>query len=74
MVVKALPNGEDVLAKGDRRRAILDAATVLFAERGFGAVSVQEIADAFSALERPFGMDCRYTVLRSNSYLVVRGM
>jgi AcrR family transcriptional regulator len=49
MVVKALPNGEDALARGERRRAILDAATILFAERGFGAVSVQEIADAAGA-------------------------
>lgn len=32
--------------RGDRRRAILDAATELFAERGFAGVSVQEIADA----------------------------
>ena len=30
----------------DKRRAILDAATELFAERGFAGVSVQEIADA----------------------------
>jgi AcrR family transcriptional regulator len=31
---------------GDRRQAILDAATALFAGRGFAGVSVQEIADA----------------------------
>jgi len=31
---------------GDRRQAILDAATELFAERGFTGVSVREIADA----------------------------
>jgi AcrR family transcriptional regulator len=30
----------------DRRQAIVDAATELFAERGFSGVSVQEIADA----------------------------
>lgn len=30
----------------DRRQAIVDAATDLFAERGFSGVSVQEIADA----------------------------
>jgi AcrR family transcriptional regulator len=49
MVAKAPPIGEDSAAgprRNDRRRAILDAATELFAERGFGAVSVQEIADA----------------------------
>ena len=49
MVAKAPPVGEDSAAgprRNDRRRAILDAATELFAERGFGAVSVQEIADA----------------------------
>lgn len=34
------------MPRADRRRAILDAATALFAERGFGGVSVQEIADA----------------------------
>jgi len=33
-------------ARGERRRAILDAAMRLFAQRGFGAVSLQEIADA----------------------------
>ena len=32
--------------RADKRRAILDAATALFAEKGFGGVSVQEIADA----------------------------
>ena len=56
MVVKTRPNGQESPSKqdasgnrpkrSDRRRAILDAATELFAERGFGAVSVQEIADA----------------------------
>ncbi len=47
MVVRTLTPGEDTAtARPGRRRAILDAATALFAERGFGAVSVQEIADA----------------------------
>ena len=50
MVAKSPPIGEDSAPTGprrnQRRRAILDAATGLFAERGFGAVSVQEIADA----------------------------
>ncbi len=32
--------------RSDRRLAIVDAATELFAERGFAGVSVQEIADA----------------------------
>jgi AcrR family transcriptional regulator len=32
--------------RSDRRRAVIDAATLLFAERGFDGVSVQEIADA----------------------------
>ncbi|MDP9237271.1 MAG: TetR/AcrR family transcriptional regulator [Chloroflexota bacterium] len=32
--------------RSDRRRAILDAATELFADRGFAGVSVQDIADA----------------------------
>jgi AcrR family transcriptional regulator len=49
MVVKPATNGEEARApRSDRRRAILDAATELFADRGFGAVSVQEIADAAS--------------------------
>jgi AcrR family transcriptional regulator len=47
MVVKPITIGEEPrVARTDRRRAILDAATGLFADRGFGAVSVQEIADA----------------------------
>jgi AcrR family transcriptional regulator len=47
MVVKPITIGEEARAgRTDRRRAILDAATELFADRGFGAVSVQEIADA----------------------------
>lgn len=47
MVVKQTTIGEEARApRLDRRRAILDAATELFADRGFGAVSVQEIADA----------------------------
>ncbi|HYM14709.1 MAG TPA: TetR/AcrR family transcriptional regulator [Dehalococcoidia bacterium] len=49
MVVKPTTVGEEAGARRvDRRRAILDAATELFADRGFGAVSVQEIADAAS--------------------------
>jgi AcrR family transcriptional regulator len=32
--------------RGSRREAVLDAATRLFAERGFPGVSIQEIADA----------------------------
>jgi len=46
MVAQPQPIGQERPRRGDRRRAILDAATELFAERGFGAVSVQEIADA----------------------------
>jgi AcrR family transcriptional regulator len=47
MVVKTPLVGQERRARGaDRRRAILDAATELFAERGYGGVSVQEIADA----------------------------
>lgn len=47
MVVKPLPDSrESRPRRSDRRRAIIDAATALFAERGFGGVSVQEIADA----------------------------
>jgi TetR/AcrR family transcriptional regulator len=52
MVAKVQPIGRVPRAPGARsrrgsgRRAILDAATALFAERGFGGVSVQEIADA----------------------------
>jgi AcrR family transcriptional regulator len=50
MVAKSPPVGEDSTPasprRSQRRRAILDAATGLFAERGYGAVSVQEIADA----------------------------
>jgi AcrR family transcriptional regulator len=50
MVAKSPPVGETPAPgtprRNQRRRAILDAATGLFAERGFGAVSVQEIADA----------------------------
>jgi AcrR family transcriptional regulator len=45
MVGKAPLLGQDKPRRADRRQAILDAATELFAERGFGAVSVQEIAD-----------------------------
>ncbi|MEX0750887.1 MAG: TetR/AcrR family transcriptional regulator [Dehalococcoidia bacterium] len=46
MVGKAPLVGQDRPRRADRRQAILDAATELFADRGFGAVSVQEIADA----------------------------
>lgn len=47
MVVKTRPDGEEAPSRRPaRREAILDAATALFAERGFGSVSVQEIADA----------------------------
>lgn len=46
MVAQSRPNGQVRLRRADRRRAIIDAATALFADRGFGAVSVQEIADA----------------------------
>ncbi len=42
---KLLAGEEAAVTKIDRRRAILDAATSLFAERGFAGVSVQEIAD-----------------------------
>jgi AcrR family transcriptional regulator len=52
-VVKALTPGSITEAsrparngRGPRRRAILDAATELFAERGFAGVSIQEIAGA----------------------------
>jgi AcrR family transcriptional regulator len=46
VVVKAPPAGEEARTRGSGRRAILDAATELIAERGFAAVSVQDIADA----------------------------
>jgi AcrR family transcriptional regulator len=49
MVVNTPSRGEEVerATRGrDRRRVVLDAATQLFADRGFGAVSVQDIADA----------------------------
>ncbi|HET6616012.1 MAG TPA: TetR/AcrR family transcriptional regulator [Dehalococcoidia bacterium] len=46
MVGKTPLVGQEKPRRIDRRQAILDAATDLFAERGFGAVSVQEIADA----------------------------
>jgi AcrR family transcriptional regulator len=46
MVAQARPVGEEPRRRTGRRRAILDAATELFAERGFGGVSVQDIADA----------------------------
>jgi AcrR family transcriptional regulator len=41
------PSGESPTRRqGDRRQAIIEAATDLFADRGFAGVSVQEIADA----------------------------
>jgi AcrR family transcriptional regulator len=47
MVVKTPPIGQERPSRrSDRRRAVIDAATELFAERGFGGVSVQEIATA----------------------------
>ncbi len=49
MVVRVRTDGEaprPARRVGDRRQAIIDTATLLFAERGFGAVSVQEIADS----------------------------
>jgi AcrR family transcriptional regulator len=46
MVAKVHPIGRRRPTRGSGRRAILDAATELFAERGFGGVSIQEIADA----------------------------
>lgn len=46
MVQEKVLTGESLgPARTDRRRAILDAATELFAERGFTGVSIQEIAD-----------------------------
>ena len=47
MVENKLLTGEEVVTeKAGRWRVIRDAATELFAERGFARVSVQEIADA----------------------------
>lgn len=47
MVAIIPSSGQDrAQPRGGRRRAILDAATELFAGRGFDGVSVQEIADA----------------------------
>jgi len=46
VVGKAPLLGQEKPRRAARRQAILDAATDLFADRGFGAVSVQEIADA----------------------------
>lgn len=45
-MVAVSPLDGRIRRRTDRRRAILDAATELFAERGFAGVSVQEIADA----------------------------
>ena len=44
MVAKLQPSRRD-RARPDRRQAVLDAATELFAERGLTGVSIQEIAD-----------------------------
>jgi AcrR family transcriptional regulator len=50
MVVRTPATGEETGGpRLARRRAILDAATELVADRGFGGVSVQEIADAAGA-------------------------
>lgn len=46
MVGNASVIGESAAGARGRRRLILDAATELFAERGFGAISIQDIADA----------------------------
>jgi AcrR family transcriptional regulator len=46
MVGKVPLTGQERPRRADRRQAILVAATELFADRGFGGVSVQEIADA----------------------------
>ncbi len=43
MVAKASPSGRPA-RRVDRRSAVLDAATSLFAQRGFAGVSLQEIA------------------------------
>jgi AcrR family transcriptional regulator len=45
MVVISPPVGQG-RRRADRRRAILDAATELFADQGYAGTSVQEIADA----------------------------
>jgi AcrR family transcriptional regulator len=46
MVAQVRPVGEEPKRRIDRKRAILDAATELFANRGFEGVSVQDVADA----------------------------
>jgi TetR/AcrR family transcriptional regulator len=53
MVAIARPDGQSAkgivrrhTGRGDRRSAIIQAATELFAERGYAGVSIQEIADA----------------------------
>ncbi len=47
MVARTLVPGQaNRTRRSSRREAILDAATKLFAERGFAGVSVQDIADA----------------------------
>jgi AcrR family transcriptional regulator len=52
VVVKATPIGEERPERGAARAAIVDAATTLFAERGFAGVSVQDIADAAGTHKR----------------------
>ena len=47
MVAQSRPIGQEpTKPRPDRRRAVLEAATELFAERGFAGVSIQDIADA----------------------------
>jgi AcrR family transcriptional regulator len=52
VVVKSTPIGEERGGRGNTREAILQAATELFAERGFAGVSIQDIADAAGAHKR----------------------
>lgn len=46
MVAKVQPAAGRTRIRSDRRQAILDAATELFAARGFAGVSIQDIANA----------------------------
>ena len=52
MVVKATPIGEERPERGAARAAIVEAATTLFAERGFAGVSLQDIADVAGTHKR----------------------